>query len=362
MISAAVYLVVPTIWTFMDNSLLCYYLGGIRREGLLSSMNSYLAILPLLFALIVNYYERTADIFVRLVKRQTIGREAEAPECGYDENKETIDGDVQRQGAPFTISAKMTTISLALIFFVVAALMLQTPAGDRYSWLFEGQSPRPIGFYFIPLFHGVGLFLIFNWAADHFRLAAALSGVSRAGSGWKFNISTLHPDKCMGLGLVSEVATSAALVLLAISFVIFSWQLGAYIALHGDGLSYLSEMFRAFSTRSSDWYANSRQSIGWLVSWGAYLVFAPAVFFAPLSAVRLKMWEQKEGELVKLYEAISSERDYKGIVKYRKHFKIVSRARVWPFNTETLLSFAASFLSPLILTVLGQVLVSHFIR
>ena len=71
------------------------------------------------------------------------------------------------------------------------------------------------------------------------------------------------------------------------------------------------------------------------------------------------MWETKETAMEALDRKLIYTEGYQDISGYSDHFKTLSSTRIWPFNVETIASFIASFLSPLLLTIIGELLLSR---
>lgn len=362
-VSVLVYLVVPTVWSFIDGTLMTRDVAGTTVYGFLQPINVNILVLPLLYAVIINYYRNSAGIILRLENRGilvAIAREASSTrtprrwwtrawwKAGYWHHSRL--GEVVRR------------IPAALFILACAGLATYT-INSGYSrndqnWMFSGTATRVLGYYFLIMFNGLGVYLMVGWALNHFRLARMLHKAFGSKSRYEIHLNTLHPDGFMGLAPVSETSQSAAVVLLVVSFWMFTWQIGAYVGAQHLNQGFLREMFRIFEVGAADHLREGARGLAWLGSWVVYLALAPAAFFAPLSAVRQAMWTQKESDLASLSTKIIGINNYDIMKGHYEHYHTMAKVRVWPFNAETMISFALSFLSPLVLTVTAEMIIS----
>ena len=213
--------------------------------------------------------------------------------------------------------------------------------------MFSGpRSPRPLAFYYVPLFHGLGIYVFTSWVLLHLRASAVLRKIFKPDSGFKLNLVILHPDNCMGLGPIEDMVKSVAAVLISLSFVFFMWQGGVYysnlINLTGpSSLGPVGSIMREFGEiQTKGMRGQGLQAVGILAAWFAFCLFSPLVFFAPLTSAKQEMAALKRAKLLELGAGIVNSRSIDQTLALSEHYRQVQKARVWPFNIKTIASMA----------------------
>lgn len=352
-----IYIVVPAVWSFVNGTFHTMELGGRRLEGFLQPINANLLALPFLYAFIFNYYRNARGVIKHLVDRGVLKPEDRSGGNDSEDSGAILDTRTVRR---VTYSCRSIFSSAILIFAAFVLAVYPIASGytrDTFNWMFTGTGTRPLGVYFFIAFNGFGVYLMGGWALNHLRLSIGLRSLFRdKDAEERFKLATLHPDRCMGLGPVSDIAKSAALVLIAVSFWMFIWQTGAYVGMEGKSRSFLEEMFRIFSVGIGAHASEGARGFAWLAGWIAYLTLAPIVFFAPLSSLRDAMSRQKESDLSALSSELMKRDDTREFRKRRKVYRAMEKTKVWPFNIETMVSFMLSIMLPFVLTTLSEII------
>lgn len=357
LISAVVYMLLPAFWALENGNLVEH--DGI--EAFLSARNSYIFAIPFVLAAVLNYYQRTSNVLDRLIAGGTLSK---------DVKDSLIEIVSQTKCAAWSrvLSALFATTAILIpILFLINGVH---PA--EVTWLFYSEDkPRALAYYYAFIVHGLAIYILFSWVLLHLRASFVLRRVLREESRFKVNLVILHPDDCMGLGPIGDMVKSAATVLISISFVFFMWQVGSfYSVMTKTGLSPLASLMRGFSDLQAG-ITTKRQDLptfGILAAWFAYCFFSPLVFFAPLTSARDRMKINKETTLAQLgaklvgAENIVEAENIKDTIEMSQHYRLVQQARVWPFNVKTVVSFIATLGTPLLLTILTEIVKKVFLR
>ncbi len=184
-----------------------------------------------------------------------------------------------------------------------------------------------------------------------FNVGSTILGLRSIFREQSLNISPWHPDRCGGLKSVST----------------YSMTLGYSIAVVGLTLSVqtIQEIQRGtFGTSYLTW-----------LGLGAYLIFAPLIFFLPLGTAHAAMTKAKNTQLLQLsqqfdtqYQRISEalrlgDVDYSGnvtrIETLQKLYMITEQFTIWPFDTVNLRRFLTITLVPL-LPAVGSIALELF--
>ncbi len=171
------------------------------------------------------------------------------------------------------------------------------------------------------------------------------------------NIRPLHPDRSGGLAPLGN----------------FALNLSYLIAMIGL-LFVISPLQRTFlTTRSVQYFLTTDLWIGL----GAYTIFGPITFFAPLAVAHSAMAHAKSQAILLI--ASSFEKEYseiksilennvtalskkiKTLEEIQKFHDMTMKFPVWPFNTSNLVRFGTSFISPLFLALITE-LILRFIK
>ena len=176
---------------------------------------------------------------------------------------------------------------------------------------------------------------------------------------FEMNIRPLHPDRAGGLSPLGNFT-------LTLSYAIT--VLGMILVITPITRNYLVEGSFQF------WWNTDI-----VVGLGIYAVIAPFVFFAPLSVAHNAMKEAKNELLLRIakrfeqeydqiqnsldsYEFESDEqpfdlkRSLEHLEELQKLHETTSAFPVWPFNMQNITRFSTSFVSPIALAVIGDVL------
>lgn len=346
MVATLAYVIVPWIWAFSDGNL-TEVSGG---DAFLAPRMRYVFLLPFLFAAIANYYIESSSLLGKLVKRGIVrSRSQPAGTSGDKDALQPLDDVVAgvREGRLARLAAPLpwvTGVVACVLFFIngnpkwslFGFLKEHTP-----DWLFSEAGIRPVAFYYVPAFLGVGLAIIVMWGMSHIRIARVLRALFRR-KDFEINLTLLHPDGCMGLGPIGDLTKSLVAVLVPLSAVLFVWSTGMRERAGAEVV--FSELLDP----------------GILAAWVAYLLGAPLLFFLPLTTARAQMSELKERKLAALGRHLAEVdsvavdgrivMDDKIVSVYRR----VQQAAVWPFTFRTVSSFVASFTTPVIIAALTQ--------
>ena len=117
-------------------------------------------------------------------------------------------------------------------------------------------------------------------------------------------------------------------------------------------------LFELFGSGPRPPQAAILDSVGFVAAWLSYLLLAPIVFFAPLNAAREGMETEKDAALARLSMEMRNATDREARGRVASEYREVLRARTWPFNAQTILSFAANIATPLVLTVATELITS----
>lgn len=337
--AAVIYLAVPLAWSAASQRLT-------GSDGLFVPQNQYLPLVPVLLAAIGYYYRETSFLFDKLAARGALHYSSDpfdAPQVPLTQIVESI---------THSVLGKIGTALPALVTVIVPVLVWTngTPPEHRLplfgslvsrekhsiDWLVSANGVRLLGRYFVPLFHGFVLGAVAAWAFGHLRVARVLSHVMKGEHGVEVRLRVPHPDGCMGLGPVGDLARQTVLVLVVLSLVLFLWTGGITLE-------------QPQSVRSQ-WLHQPP----FLMAWGLYCVFSPILFFAPLAAARRRMWTAKQDRLASVGARVMMTAPRGTRSKTEALYARIDSTSVWPFTWRTLSSFASSILLPLLLAVLSE--------
>lgn len=190
------------------------------------------------------------------------------------------------------------------------------------------------------------------------RILAGIWWINQAFKNFYVVVRPLYPDKVGGLQPLSQ----------------FSIRLGYLIFFIGLELG-LNQYFTGYKT------SGVLGQIAWtfdiLLVWGVYIVLAPLVFFAPISAAHDAMLNAKNNEILLISSHFEKEYQLlrnnlgKSVVNLRKHshkieelqklYVVADNFPVWPFQVQKFAQFFATILSPLILTIISSVITSWLV-
>jgi len=353
-LSVVVYLIVPILWSYSNGNLVGHSENGIEVEGFLSARNSYVFAIPVMLATVVNYYLSTTFVVDRLVSRGVLESIGNSDLDGLFFNHKL-------RWKTNAFSAMPPVLAIALFIW----FLLNRARASATTWLFyENDGPRPIAYYYAAIVHGFAVFVLLSWGLLHFRASHKLHRIFKDKKRFRINLVILHPDDCMGLGPISDMVRVTAGVLISISFVLFLWQAGVlYPSLRQPGTLYSIWQSRIEELQASGSTAlHNLPGIGTLAAWLGYCVFSPILFFAPLTSAREHMRLKKEKALAELGLELTTKRTIAETERMSKQYRLVQQARVWPFNAKTIASFIATLGTPLLLTLLTEILKAIFFK
>lgn len=168
----------------------------------------------------------------------------------------------------------------------------------------------------------------------------------------------------MGLGPISDMVRMTAGVLIAISFVLFMWQVGVFYPILGKPgtlYSIWQSKIERLQTGQGTGLLNL-PAIGTLAAWLGFCIFSPMLFFAPLTSASEQMRLKKERTLAELGIELTRKQSIEETETKSKHYRLVQQARVWPFNVKTIASFIAALGTPLLLTLVTEFLKAIFFK
>jgi hypothetical protein len=168
-------------------------------QGLISWINAYLLIIPILDFEIFKYYDVYADKIPKLIDTHVLT----GPQSGilYFFSTDT---------------AEWLSVGFILISLCIAIIATQWPRlrkNARTTWLSKGNSPRLISYYFYIVLFGVHGSIVLNWLLRHIAI-------------WKA-LNTYSPDKMFGLSALADLIWYSYGVLLTITILVAVWLVGA---------------------------------------------------------------------------------------------------------------------------------------
>ena len=347
-ITFVAYVLIPAAWAFRDGNLVAH--DGI--DAFLTARNSYVFAIPLVFAAITSYYRETSDVVARLIATRVV----DGTPAAYAAAVDAVQSAWWSRG--LSVLFGLTGVVLPVTF------LWNLEHAASVTWLFSTpDTPRPVALYFVPLFHGLGIFVFTTWVLHHLRASAILHRILRRESDFVVRLTILHPDDCMGLGPVGDMLKSVAAVLASLGLVFFTWQAGTFYSnVVGPDpspvalvLEYLGKM------QSGGAPTRGFRELTMLTAWVAFTFFSPLVFFAPLSSAKEAMQSVKKDALLKLGARLVS---VDGVIRdpaLVRVFRRVQKARVWPFNVRTVASFVVTIVGPLALTIVTEIVKSAFL-
>ena len=172
------------------------------------------------------------------------------------------------------------------------------------------------------------------------------------------DLKALHPDGCGGLRTLGDFSMKLGygIGIIGFSIVVLFFQVNVNLG---------GELWQI------DW------SIPIITVFVAYLLFAPVVFFAPLSTAHEAMRKAKEEELLIISQHF--EKNYKNILvelptlqgrlkegidtikQMQELYDVVARFPVWPYNNRNLVRFFSSVGTPVLITLIST-LINWIIR
>lgn len=164
----------------------------------------------------------------------------------------------------------------------------------------------------------------------------------------------------MGLGPIGDMVKSVATVLIALSFLFLMWQTGEYYSHLAKGVTPLTSLRTNLAgVQAGGTHTPDLPAAGMLLTWFAFCFFSPLVFFAPLTSAKQAMAALKRATLLELGANIveSPSIDH---AQLSKHYRQVQEARVWPFNVQTVGSFIATLGSPVVVTIVTEIVKQVF--
>jgi len=347
--SIVIYLIVPILWSYSDGNLVGHVVeNDVYVEGFLSARNSYVFALPFMFAAVINYYLNTTFVVDSLVSRGVL-----ESICTGDLHK--LFAKHRHRWKTNTLTAIPAVVAIALFIWF---LLNHSHSGRSTTWLFyQKDAPRPIAYYYAAIVHGFAVYVLLSWGLLHFRASHKLHRIFKDKKRFRINLVVLHPDDCMGLGPISDMVRMTAGVLIAISFVLFMWQVGVFYPILGEPGTLYSIWQSRIERLQRDHHTDllNLPGMGTLAAWLGYCVFSPILFFAPLTSAREQMQLKKERILAELGFELTRETTEDTETKF-KQYRLVQQARVWPFNVKTIASFIATLGTPLLLTLLTEFL------
>jgi hypothetical protein len=312
--------------------------------GLLIAENQYLPAVPLLLAAICSYYRQTSFLFDKLIARGVLmhssGDPAQAQASVAKIVSSVTSSPLGRLGTLLPIIVAVLTPVLVLTNGSLPAhrwpglRLLVSGSPHTETWLFGPSGIKAIAWYFVPAFHGLALGMVASWAFGHLRIARVISHVLKRERGLEIRVRCPHPDGCMGLGPIADLAKDTALVLIALSLVLFLWSGGVTV-----------ESMMPWSRLSDRWF---------ILAWALYCGFAPTLFFAPLSVARRLMWNTKQRALASAGIHFMGLTESKAREAAEVEYARIEASPVWPFTWPTLSSFASSIMLPVIVALFSD--------
>jgi hypothetical protein len=270
-------------------------------------------------------------------------------------------------GAPRTASARTVADFLAAVrasfgrrwwFILALALTLIGMVGfvrpsyldlraDQSAWWTADDASLALSFIWT-LIDVYCVFFVFVYSV------LTIYWLARLFRGFEIVVRPLHPDRAGGLAPLGTFTLMLSYIITLVGLVLVITPITRNYVAEGD-----------FEFR---WTAEL------VLGLGAYVVVAPVVFFAPLSVAHNAMREAKdrlllqiagrfEAEYAQIQAALAGdiaglEDSLKTLHDLQDLHTTTSRFPVWPLNVQSLTRFATSFVSPLALAVIADVLSS----
>jgi len=185
------------------------------------------------------------------------------------------------------------------------------------------------------------------------RLLICIYFFNRLFKEFHIDVRVLHPDGAGGLSPLGK----------------FSVAIGYLIAVYGLSVvvAYLVESY----VRTTEW-SGIMISVPTIIITTLYLLLSPIAFFAPIGTARRSMKEAKDQFILKISNQYESEIDriqqlldsdsevieekISKLVSLQELYTITIKFPIWPLNSENIVRFTSSILSPLFFGILSIVL------
>lgn len=232
-----------------------------------------------------------------------------------------------------------------LVFYIILMVSILFPVSQQSGYM--GWLPWKVAGGYIDInpmmgFARVPFWFIVTYATlfGMFNVIVTIFMLRKMFQEKNINIAPLHPDKCGGLGSISQFVAIVAYVIGARGLVISAevmFELNNETLLH---------------------------AIPVIFGIVAYIIFAPVFFFWPLGTAHEAMEKAKERELLEianqhdiLYKKVKKETlsnlgDYeasmKNLEQIKKLYEIADNFPIWPFDVQSLRRFFVVVTSPLL--------------
>jgi len=300
-------------------------------HGLLSPINAYVLLVPLLNYAIFDYY----DAYTSAIK----GLFASGVLAGTFEEFGAVFASPVVIGV--TLFGYAIGLLLAILFTVWHWKWRKRPLTN---WLFRVGKPRPIAWYFNVIFFGLELAIVFNWVFRHIIIWWRLdSYIVHA------RTVPLHPDEMFGLGRMSDLVGHSLVVITITTLLATVWLVGSKITIGREVLL---------------------RNPGHLATLVSLVLLGPVIVILPLTVAHTRMEiakhdaQQIEGDRVVeaanvLQAAIlgrsgSTEGLIKAYEAQQKLYAAVDRASTWPLTVSATGTLPIAFLSPLLVPLLVE--------
>ncbi|MGC1376843.1 MAG: hypothetical protein WA821_11490 [Anaerolineales bacterium] len=191
------------------------------------------------------------------------------------------------------------------------------------------------------------------------RTVVAINWLNRLFKDFDVDVRVLHPDSAGGLAPISRFST----------VIVYTIAAAAIANVSGDILD-AAHLGKAYI----DCLVTQPFSLFFFIS---YCIFAPIVFFAPLTVAHTAMKRAKDEFITKLsdqYEieishintllvgdSVELKDSLSKLAELQELHNIASKFPVWPFNTSNLVRLFGSIVAPLLLSFIS-ILMEHFFK